>query len=74
MTVDISYKGFLSMFDDISGLGAWHRRWCVLKGDKLSYWKYPEDENNKVWITIIFMLNLMLVKYSVHLIIHSIRQ
>ncbi|XP_022084050.1 anillin-like [Acanthaster planci] len=39
--------GWLTMFDDISGFGAWHRRWCVLSGGYISYWKYPDDENRK---------------------------
>jgi actin-binding protein anillin len=41
-------KGFLTMFEDVSGFGAWHRRWCVLEGALLSYWKYPDDEKRKV--------------------------
>ena len=32
------------MFDDVSGFGAWHRRWFVLEGNSLSFWKYPENE------------------------------
>ena len=36
------------MFEDVSGFGAWHRRWCALKGHHLSYWKYPDDETTKV--------------------------
>lgn len=46
-TVDVDHCGFLSMFDDISGFGAWHRRWCRLSGNTLYYWKYPEDEKKK---------------------------
>lgn len=45
---DSVFTGFLTMFDDISGFGAWHRRWCRLASEKLSYWKYPDDENTKV--------------------------
>lgn len=44
LSVNIDYKGFLTMFEDISGFGAWHRRWCRLHGNVLSYWKYPDDE------------------------------
>ncbi|XP_077983493.1 anillin-like [Glandiceps talaboti] len=35
------------MFDDVNGFGAWHRRWCVLSGGYISYWKYPDDERRK---------------------------
>lgn len=45
LSVEMDHKGFLTMFDDISGFGAWHRRWCRLRGNTLSYWKYPDDEN-----------------------------
>lgn len=41
------------MFEDVSGFGAWHRRWCLLKGDKLSYWKYPDDERKKVKLLLL---------------------
>lgn len=40
-------KGFLTMFEDVSGFGAWHRRWCVLSGYCISYWTYPDDERRK---------------------------
>lgn len=46
-TVDVDHCGFLTMFDDISGFGAWHRRWCRLSGNTLYHWKYPEDEKKK---------------------------
>ncbi|EDW09165.1 anillin [Drosophila mojavensis] len=47
LSVSVEYKGFLTMFEDISGFGAWHRRWCYLNGAVLSYWKYPDDEKKK---------------------------
>ncbi|XP_005397820.1 PREDICTED: actin-binding protein anillin isoform X1 [Chinchilla lanigera] len=40
-------KGFLTIFEDVSGFGAWHRRWCVLSGNCISYWTYPDDERRK---------------------------
>ena len=46
------------MFEDVSGLGAWHRRWIVLAGNKLCFWKYPDDENKKVmWCSILLDLS-----------------
>lgn len=36
------------MFEDVSGFGAWHRRWCVLSGYCIAYWTYPDDEKRTV--------------------------
>ncbi|XP_059484946.1 anillin-like isoform X2 [Neocloeon triangulifer] len=47
LLLDTEQRGFLTMFDDISGFGAWHRRWCVLDGARLAYWKYPDDEKKR---------------------------
>ncbi|XP_034176641.2 anillin-like isoform X1 [Osmia lignaria lignaria] len=47
LSVTVEHRGFLTMFEDVSGFGAWHRRWCLLKGSTLSYWKYPDDEQKK---------------------------
>lgn len=47
LSVSVEYRGFLTMFEDISGYGMWYRRWCLLKGPALSYWKYPDDERKK---------------------------
>jgi len=41
----ITERGFLTMFEDVGGFGAWNRRWCVLNGKHLRYWSYPDDEN-----------------------------
>ncbi|XP_054738655.1 anillin isoform X2 [Anastrepha obliqua] len=43
----VEHRGFLTMFEEISGFGAWHRRWCYLNGSVLNYWKYPDDERKK---------------------------
>lgn len=54
LAVSVEHRGFLTMFEDVSGFGAWHRRWCLLKGHTVSYWKYPDDEKKMVSINIIF--------------------
>lgn len=43
ITAKVDHQAFLTMFEDVSGFGAWHRRWCHLYGTTLSYWKYPDD-------------------------------
>lgn len=43
LTAKVEHQAFLTMFEDVSGFGAWHRRWCQLNGHLLSYWKYPDD-------------------------------
>lgn len=42
------HAAFLTAFDDVSGLGAWHRRWFRLHPPRLAYWKYPDDVHKKV--------------------------
>ena len=44
----IEERGFLTVFEDVGGFGAWHRRWCYLSNDQLLFWKYPDDEKRKV--------------------------
>ncbi|XP_039718686.1 anillin isoform X2 [Pteropus medius] len=43
----VEERGFLTIFEDVSGFGAWHRRWCILSGNCISYWTYPDDEKRK---------------------------
>lgn len=47
LSVNIDYRGFLTMYEDVSGFGAWHRRWCRLTGHVINYWLYPADEKQK---------------------------
>ncbi|KAJ8343895.1 hypothetical protein SKAU_G00312240 [Synaphobranchus kaupii] len=43
----VQHNGFLTVFEDVSGFGAWHRRWFCLDGSRLCYWSYPGDEQSK---------------------------
>ena len=65
LTVTVDYRGFLTMFEDISGFGAWHRRWCRLNGHVLSYWKYPDDEKKKTPIGSINLQTICTHKVTV---------
>lgn len=65
ITVDVDYCGFLTMFDDISGFGAWHRRWCRLSSNTLYYWKYPEDEKKKEALGQLDLTNIVSEKADV---------
>ncbi|KAL9704325.1 hypothetical protein quinque_007843 [Culex quinquefasciatus] len=65
LTVSVDYRGFLTMFEDVSGFGAWHRRWCRLNGHILNYWKYPDDEKRKAPIGSIDLQKCCTQKVSV---------
>ncbi|XP_064455792.1 anillin-like [Ornithodoros turicata] len=45
---DIEHKGFLTLFQDIGGFGAWTRLWCYLRGSDIVFWRYPDEEQEKV--------------------------
>ncbi|XP_036146004.1 anillin isoform X2 [Monomorium pharaonis] len=47
LSISVEHRGFLTIFEDITNLGAWRRRWCWLKDAKLYYWIHPEDEHKK---------------------------
>ncbi|XP_018347343.1 PREDICTED: actin-binding protein anillin isoform X4 [Trachymyrmex septentrionalis] len=47
LSVSVEHRGFLTLFEEITNLGAWRRRWCWLKDAKLYYWVHPEDEHKK---------------------------
>lgn len=48
MESTIEESGWLTMFEDVSGLGAWDRRWCKLKNGRIFYWKYPSEEKENM--------------------------
>ncbi|XP_030642282.1 anillin, actin binding protein 2 [Chanos chanos] len=44
---NVQHQGFLTMFEDKNGFGAWHRLFFVLEGDRLLYWNHPNEMGNK---------------------------
>ncbi|CAG9124774.1 unnamed protein product [Plutella xylostella] len=58
------HAAFLTAFDDVSGLGAWHRRWFLLQPPRLSYWKYPDDVQKKMPIGDIDLTTVISDKVS----------
>ncbi|KAM7003275.1 anillin, actin binding protein 2 isoform 2-T2 [Tautogolabrus adspersus] len=44
---NVEHRGFLTMFELISGYGVWHRRYFVLEGLDMSYWNHPNDRETK---------------------------
>nr|KAF6387516.1 hypothetical protein mMyoMyo1_008008 [Myotis myotis] len=43
----VEEKGFLTIFEDVSGFGTWHQKWYILSGNCISYWTYPDDKKRK---------------------------
>ncbi|XP_065295853.1 anillin-like isoform X3 [Dermacentor albipictus] len=43
----LEHRGFLTLFEEVGGFGAWTRLWCMLRGSHLVLWRYPEDEDSK---------------------------
>ncbi|KAK9958738.1 hypothetical protein ABG768_010843 [Culter alburnus] len=44
---NVQHQGFLTMFEDVSGFGAWQRFYFLLEGGHLLYWNYPNEMGNK---------------------------
>jgi actin-binding protein anillin len=61
----IELKGFMTIFEDISGMGSWDRRWCFLNNYNISYWKYPEDEYRNGALGLINLTKCLNEKVSI---------
>ncbi|XP_026870902.2 anillin isoform X1 [Electrophorus electricus] len=44
---NVQHQGFLTMFEDVSGFGAWQRLFFRLEGALLFYWNYPNEMGSK---------------------------
>ncbi|KAA0715178.1 Anillin [Triplophysa tibetana] len=47
---DVKHQGFLTMFEDVSGFGAWQRLYFCLEGGHLLYWSHPNEMGDTVAI------------------------
>ncbi|KAK9503663.1 hypothetical protein O3M35_010177 [Rhynocoris fuscipes] len=41
---NLRHEGFLTLFQEIGGFGAWKRAWSILRGQHLSFCSYPDPE------------------------------
>ena len=37
-----------TLLEEVGGFTAWNRRWCVMQGDLISFWRFPDEEDCKV--------------------------
>ncbi|KAI5098548.1 anillin isoform X2, partial [Silurus meridionalis] len=44
---NVQHQGFLTMFEDVSGFGAWQRLFFKLEGGILYYWNHPNEMGSK---------------------------
>ncbi|XP_017546799.1 anillin isoform X1 [Pygocentrus nattereri] len=44
---NVQHQGFLTMFEDISGFGAWQRLFFKLEGGFFFYWNHPNEMGDK---------------------------
>ncbi|RWS30058.1 actin-binding protein anillin-like protein [Leptotrombidium deliense] len=49
----VSMRGDLNFQEVIDGHRSWNRRWCVLKGYFLAYWRFEADETTKESLGVI---------------------
>lgn len=50
---NVELRDYLNFFDQTGPYPIWNRRWCVLRGYLLAYWRFSEDETVKPSLGVI---------------------
>lgn len=60
----LDHRGFLSLYQVVSGMGAWTRFWCLLHAGEMRFWQYPEDEEKGRSPAVVLHLGKCLTQVS----------
>eukprot|EP00794_Sanderia_malayensis_P018604 gene18604-20475_t len=46
-----------TLLEEVGEYTAWNRRWCVMQGDAISFWRFPDEETSKPPVGSIDLIN-----------------
>ena len=61
---NVELRDYLNFYDESGEYSVWNRRWCVLKGYLLAYWRFREDETIKPSMGVIDLRKCVNKKFS----------
>lgn len=65
MYVSVEHNGFLTICENVSSLGAWHRYYCHLSGTIFNYSEYPDNNKEKEPIGFIDLYSAVTQKVTI---------